>query len=61
MEITINSYERNVILACIYTYEKELLHAMKAKNQYLEGNSGLANELQIVAQIKQKLSQGVLV
>lgn len=60
MEMSINSSERNVILACVYTYEKELQHAMKAKNQYLEGNSSIVNELQIVAQIKQKLNQEVL-
>jgi hypothetical protein len=60
MKITINSYERNVIMACLYTYEKQMQHALKGQNSDLARNSGALDELKVIAEIKEKLSQGVL-
>ena len=60
MEITINSCERNLIFACIYTYEKEMQRALRGQNSDSPRNSSIVNELKTIAQIKEKLSQGVL-
>ena len=60
MEMSINSSERNVILACIYTYEKQMQQALKGQNSDSPRNRSTLNELKTIAQIKQKLNQGVL-
>jgi hypothetical protein len=60
MEMSFNSSERNVILACLYTYEKQMQQALKGQNSDSPRNSSIANELKTIAQIKEKLSQGML-
>ena len=60
MEMTINCYERNLILACLYTYEKQMLQALKGQNSDSSRNSSTVNELKTIVQIKEKLSQEVL-
>lgn len=58
--MSINSSERNVLLACVYTYEKQMQQALKSQNSDSPRNSSTLNELKIIAQIKQKLNQEVL-
>jgi len=60
MEMSFNSSERNVILACIYAYEKQMQHALKGQNSDSPRHSSTLNELKTIAQIKQKLDQEVL-
>ena len=60
MKMSVNSYERNLILACLYTYEKQMQQALKGQTSDSPRYSGTVNELKTIAQIKEKLSQGVL-
>jgi len=60
MKMSINSYEINLILACLYTYEKQMQQALKGQNSDSPRHSSTVNELKTIAQIKEKLSKEVL-
>ncbi len=60
MEMSFNSSERLLILACVYTYKKQMEHALKGQNSDLPRNRSTLNELKTIAQIEEKLNQGVL-
>ena len=60
MKMTINSTERLLIMACVYTYKKQIEQALKGQNSDSPRTSSNLNELKTIAQIEEKLSQGVL-